>query len=363
MSDDGNRYDVIIVGGGPAGSSCAAFCAAAGLRTLLLDRARFPRDKVCGDCVNPSCFPVLERLGVRKELRGLTHAKLATVDFIPLNGEAVSLSILEAGEISVKRSLLDDLLLRNAIAKGAEVLQETTVTAIEAGWILHAETGSYRTRFLVGADGRNSQVARVAGLRGNTRKVDRVALQTHLELPSWLRGRVALHLFPGGYAGYADVGGGELNICLVGQSNNLERLKKEAAKLFSISDCTRWNSVTPITRPDARVARDGVFLVGDAARVVEPFTGEGIYYALRSGELAADSVVRACRGEVSKALAISRYTTEHRRMYRSRLWVNQLARTAVVYPAIGDGLIRFGRSQPWILKYLTSKIVGRGVTF
>lgn len=357
MSDD-EPYDVVIVGAGPAGSSCAAFCAGAGLRTLVLERARFPRDKVCGDCLNPSCFPVLERLGVREELDGLVHSNLASVDFIPLQGAPISLSIRGAGEISVKRSLLDDLLLRNAVAKGAAVIQETTVTGMETGWTLRTEGGSYRARFLVGADGRNSQVARAAGLRGNARKVDRVAIQTHVALPSRLRERVVLHLFPEGYAGYADVGGDELNLCLVGPSKHLDRLKEEAAKLFSIQDRTRWNSVTPITRPDACVAGPGVFLVGDAARVVEPFTGEGIYYALRSGELAADSIVRACRGETSEAQASASYRVAHPGIYRSRLWVNRLARTAVVSPWLGDRLLRLGRSQTWLLKYLTSKIVG-----
>ncbi|PYK18270.1 MAG: hypothetical protein DME55_07180 [Verrucomicrobia bacterium] len=69
-------FDVAIVGGGPAGSSCAAFCALAGLHTLVLERARFPRGKVCGDCLNPSCWPVLERLSLAQRVRDLPHSTL-----------------------------------------------------------------------------------------------------------------------------------------------------------------------------------------------------------------------------------------------------------------------------------------------
>src|SRR6266536_5415595 len=72
-------FDVAIVGGGPAGSTCAAFCAAAGLRTLVLEREKFPREKVCGDCINPACWPVLEKLELGEQIRNLQHAALNTV--------------------------------------------------------------------------------------------------------------------------------------------------------------------------------------------------------------------------------------------------------------------------------------------
>src|SRR4051812_36612398 len=75
-------FDVLIVGGGPAGSACAAFCAKAGLRVLVLEREIFPREKVCGDCLNPSCWPSLERLGVRDAVVRLPHGRLDQVEFI-----------------------------------------------------------------------------------------------------------------------------------------------------------------------------------------------------------------------------------------------------------------------------------------
>src|SRR5207244_4337682 len=118
---------------GPAGSTCAAFCARAGLKTLLLDRAVFPREKVCGDCLNPACWPVFGRLGVAGRVLALTHAKLAEVRFIGLRGQFTTFALDPSGrgEIAVKRALLDDLLLRRAAECGAEVRQGATVTAIE----------------------------------------------------------------------------------------------------------------------------------------------------------------------------------------------------------------------------------------
>src|SRR5213080_4563841 len=81
--------DVAIVGGGPAGSTCAAFCAKAGLRTLVIEREKFPREKVCGDCLNPSCWAVLEHLGVAQRVRDLRHSKLDSVEFIAIDGHNV----------------------------------------------------------------------------------------------------------------------------------------------------------------------------------------------------------------------------------------------------------------------------------
>src|SRR5438132_855315 len=125
-------FDVAIVGGGPAGSSCAAFCALAGLRTLVLERENFPREKVCGDCLNPSCWPVLERLGVAQLVRDLPHSRLAAVEFIAIEGHKVIVDLPTGSdcELSVKRSLFDDLLLKRACDLGAHVREGTTVTAL-----------------------------------------------------------------------------------------------------------------------------------------------------------------------------------------------------------------------------------------
>src|SRR4029453_6860399 len=105
-------------------------------KTILLERAQFPREKVCGDCLNPGCWPVLERLGVAEQVRALPHAPLASVIFVGIAGESLRIGPPRSvrGEIALKRSLLDELLLNRAISVGAHVLQETTVTELKHGW-------------------------------------------------------------------------------------------------------------------------------------------------------------------------------------------------------------------------------------
>ncbi len=150
------QFEVAIVGGGPAGSSCAAFCALAGLRTLLLEREKFPREKVCGDCLNPSCWPVLDRLGLAQRVRDLQHAKLLWVEFIAMDGQKLIVDLPGGDdcEISVKRSLFDDLLLRRAGALGADVREQTTVSGLSKNgdWKIETVSGeTFQTRMLIGA--------------------------------------------------------------------------------------------------------------------------------------------------------------------------------------------------------------------
>src|SRR5438067_11885119 len=116
-------YDVAIVGGGPAGSTCAAFCVTKGLRAVVIEREKFPREKVCGDCLNPSAWPVLRRLQVEERVHELPHAVLERVEFVGRRGQLISVELPRDGgaEIAVKRSALDILLLNRAAELGAEI--------------------------------------------------------------------------------------------------------------------------------------------------------------------------------------------------------------------------------------------------
>ncbi len=352
-------FDVAIVGAGPAGSTCAAFCAAAGLRTLLLDREKFPREKVCGDCLNPSCWPILDRLDLVQRVRALPHAKLDSVEFIAISGRRVIIDLPsgEESEIAIKRSLFDMLLMARARELGTQVYEETTVTALTSsnGWTIETARGAtFTAQTLVGADGRNSTVARLCNWLPRPVR-ERVALQAHIALPAGFGNRVVLQFLPEGYSGQAPVNHDELNLCLVSNPSKLPALRHWAEKQFGLQQDHQWHTITPLTRAALSPARDKLFLVGDAARVVEPFTGEGIYYALRSAELAAQAVVKVIRGSHNVDPAIE-YAEAHAAIYRGRLWINRLARAAVLSPRITSFLIHATRTQP-ILRSLTAKIV------
>jgi menaquinone-9 beta-reductase len=383
-------FDVAIVGGGPAGSSCAAFCSLAGLRTLVLERERFPREKVCGDCLNPSCSPVLERLGLTQRVWDLPHSKLTSVEFIAIDGHKVIVDLPpgEDCELSIKRSFFDDLLLKRARDLGVHVREETTVTALshssaekvcshgpvarlvldasegrgcnalQPGWKIETNSEeSFLAQVLVGADGRNSTVARLRNLLPRPAR-ERVALQAHIPLPRNFGKRIVLQFLREGYSGQAPVNENELNLCLVGRPPTISRLRQWAQRHFQIRADQPWRTITPLTRAPVPCAHENLLFIGDAARVVEPFTGEGIYYALRSGELAAKAIAKIIIGK-DRQLALREFARAAAEMYRGRLWINRLARAAVLSPRIGSLFVRAARINPSILELLTAKIVCR----
>jgi flavin-dependent dehydrogenase len=182
-----------------------------------------------------------------------------------------------------------------------------------------------------------------------------VALQAHIPLPRDFGNRIVLQFLREGYSGQAPVNDTQLNLCLVGTPPTISRLRSWAERQFQLPGDQAWRTITPLARSSVAPAHENLFFIGDAARVVEPFTGEGIYYALHSGELAAKVATKILHGEQRSAVRI--FTRAHSDMYRGRLWINRLARAAVVRPQLGSFFVHTARLNPSILKLLTAKIV------
>ena len=344
------RYDVAIVGGGPGGSACAIECAKAGLRGLLLERAIFPREKVCGDCINPSCWPILDQLGVTQRILAAPHSRFTEVVFHGSRGKPLSYPLPDTarGEIAIPRSALDSILLSKARESGVDVREGDAVKALTPGLKISTVSEQFEAKILVAADGRNSTVARLLGLLPPAKK-DRVGAQTHLPLPHGFGDSVQMHFLPDGYCGAASVGNGMMNLCLVSRPPHLPKLKDWASDRFAIPKDQTWRTITPLERDAVHPRHENLLLIGDAARVVEPFTGEGIYYALASGALAARHIA---------ANTLPGYAAAHGRLYRGRLWINQLAKAAVLHPSLASFALGFARMFPASLQFLTARVVG-----
>jgi geranylgeranyl reductase family protein len=344
-------YDVIVVGGGPAGASCGSFCAKGNLRTLILEKTTFPREKVCGDCINPACWPVLDRLGISGAILDCAHAKLDHVRFVPRTGRStdVAFAVSGRGAIAIRRSRFDSILLNHARQSGAEVLENTKVRRVAKNekWRVETDRGNFAASYLVAADGRNSSVARMLNLLPATSR-DRVALQTHTEAPHMSNTGVTLQLLSIGYCGFCPVGEDSLNVCLVSHPDDMHRLRRWAEARFSIPGNHEWRTITPLSRAPICPISGTLLLAGDAARVVEPFTGDGVYYAIASGEHAAQALL-----ERNPA----RYSETHPALYHGRLWVNRLAKWGVTHPRAGSNLLVVLRNLPTGLNFLTRRIV------
>jgi geranylgeranyl reductase family protein len=361
------HYDVGIVGAGPAGSSAAFSLARRGYSVLLVDKCFFPRGKLCGDFLSPINWPLFERLGVADELLSLTHDKVTAFSISSCLGEQATFHFPhQKGRrlfgLGLKRSSLDHLLLKQADRAGATIMQGTRVRDLkqnEDGWsitlINHSEERTFRLSFLIGADGRNSRVAHRLGLTNRRENRGRyLGFQLHLHGAKRLTGQVEIHLFPGGYAGLVGLGGGMANLCFTVEKS---RVKKNVPIEALLENCLYQNpclkeilrnseisgdaqSAFPIYFSPRKSFGDSFLLAGDAARVLEPVTGEGVNFALRSGDLAAEAIHQAFVRGNHNAESLVSYERSCQQCFSSRLRVNSFIRTLVYRPSLLRPLIR-----------------------
>ena len=318
------QYDIVVVGAGPAGSATAALFAEQGRRVLLVDKAHFPRHKACAEYVSPGGVALLERLGALARIESTGKRRwLRGMAIVAPSGQA-HLAACHAADgqprrgLSVARLVLDHSLLDVAAARGATVRQGFVVREVlEAAGRVRGVVGEDGERIgadlVVGADGLHSLVARQLHLSRKTPWPRRLGLVAHYGGADWPEdfGRILVGRL--GYVGAAPLDDDGLVTVGLVRRMPAARLGPPAAALeaglatfpglasrLNGSHLTRPVMGTgPLARRVRRVAGPGFALVGDAAGFFDPFTGEGIYRALRGAELLASAPERYARARAT----------------------------------------------------------------
>ena len=319
------RYEAIVVGAGPSGSTAAYRLAAAGKDVLLLDRARFPRDKPCGGGVTEraarllpfSIEPVVEEIATKVDLRLRYGRTFERGDGIPL----VYLT---------QRKHLDAFLVRQASAVGADFRDGTRVTAVSVGderVVVEADGQRYEGRVLIGADGVNGTTAKTLGLGGNQHVG--VALEGNLpngRLQADYRGRLVLEfgVVPGGYAwvfpkgDHANFGVGGWGSEGPALRGHLQRLC--AAHGVSASDLEDVRGYRlPLRSPRSTLARGRALVVGDAAGLIDPVSGDGMFEGFLSSLYASEPALDVLAG---RAAGLDAYGPRLAKRLATHLWAS-----------------------------------------
>jgi flavin-dependent dehydrogenase len=381
-------WHAVVAGAGPAGASAAIRLARAGLRVLLVDRGSMPRPKVCGCCLSVAAVRELDGLELTDSPRGLP------LELVDLAAGGRSARIPLPGGRVISRESLDPALVRAAIKAGCHWLPQTTLEAVEddgatavTGRLLAADLGDAG-----GMDGRRIVLAGwfivAAGLadavRGGDAEGRRVAAGSRIGLGTLLGGGAAdlpdgdlvMAVGRGGYCGLVRLADGRIDLAAAVDRTAVAAAGPAAAVLAILEESlgharaaiiaaeirrASFRATPPLTRAAPLVAgvAGRILRVGDAAGYVEPFTGEGIGWALASGRIAAASIVSG-GGATDSVEVAARYRAAHAAHFGPLHARCRRVSLALRRPALVAAAVRAARAVPWVARRLVPTIIGAG---
>lgn len=367
--------DVLVIGAGPAGSSVANQLARAGHAVRLADKKQFPRQKPCGEFLSPQCLPFLEALGAPIDalgprlVRGMQmngYGERALGHFRQV-GDRPAFTLAGFG---VRRERFDHMLVERAIAAGAEWMPRHEFVHLlrDADGRVHGArlrdaggaTVDCRARWVVGADGVHSRVARELGVQRPTPWLDQFALVAHFRgVPSLPCAEV--HLLPGGFFAATTVDEGLFSVNLIVPRQTLRDRHGDdwdgfvgrhfpaapgiAERLRGAQRLEPWRGIGPLAHTTTAQTFPGCALVGDACGYVDPLTGEGIYFSLFGARALGEALATALANPDRTDAALARYVAERRREIGPRLWASAALQRALRHPWLVRSFLR--RAATW----------------
>jgi menaquinone-9 beta-reductase len=384
MISSPNSYDVIIAGGGPAGTGAAIQLAGEGARVLLIEEKKFPRAKLCGEFISPECLAHFKRLGVFDQMTSAGGTALSETVFYSRRGHSVNVPSewfgAGATALGLSRSEMDHKLLQRARNTGVIVLEKAHASALiqERGSVLGIKVKTaeglqeYRSLLTIDATGRaralarhiDAEAARAGKLRPKTMKRPFVAFKAHLENARMADGVCEIYFYRGGYGGLSSVEGGVSNLCFIVSAEEVRRcasdpdvvmrevVMKNARANYTLAKASAtmpWLSVSfERFGTGTLTPAPGLLTIGDAAAFIDPFTGSGMLMAFESGQIAAQIVagylprLRPAEGTESPQFArLARdYRLDYSRAFNSRLRFSGLLRRAAFVPLLAEAAMR-----------------------
>lgn len=377
-------WDAVVIGAGPAGALTAERLANGGRRVLLLDAKKFPREKVCGGCINELALSVLAKAGLKEVISGLPFSPLE--EYV-LNLHSRILRIAAVGGIAISRASLDLALVRAATRAGADFLDGTTGSLVPIPERLRSSQGGSddewrHVQIEVGGHAMANLRSRVVVIADG---LARKSLQRTSELPikisanSWIglhstfpveddqypAGQVRMLISRAGYVGTVRIENDTVNLAAAVSPRELKRYgtpEKLVTHIFEsahvafppkIADMN-WQGTGPLTRRSQSVAGERVMVIGDAAGYVEPFTGEGVGHAVCAAVELAEILLsskRAWDPQMSTA-----WNDRYRRQVSNRQWICRGLAMVLHHPLVAELSFRLAALSPAIPQFVADHL-------
>jgi menaquinone-9 beta-reductase len=355
-------YDLIVIGAGPAGSSSAITAARRGARVLLLERGRFPRHKVCGEFVSSESLGLLRGLLDSSCSKVLNSAiRIAQARFF-IDHQVLRAPVHPAAA-SIARLDLDNALWRSAERIGVEAKQQVIVRDIAGSgpFALTTSVGQFEARAVVNASGRWSNLT-ASQPATNSREEKWIGLKSHF-LENAPSDSVDLYFFDGGYCGVQPVSVNaepcRINACAMIRADVASTLPEVLDQHPALRErAVKWQplmnsiSVSPLLFGTPQPIQNGAMLVGDAAGFVDPFVGDGISLALRTGELAAQCLAPFFTETIPLPQALTEYSHQYQRRFASVFRASSRIRRMLRLPRlVRSPLVSFFANRPAVAEY------------
>ncbi len=379
-----HKSEIVVVGAGPAGAGLAIRLAASGFEVTLVEREKFPRNKLCGEFVSPECLEHFAQLGVLDEMFAIGGDRITETVFYAPNGRSVAvpsewLGKTQEGALSISRAAMDVRLLEKAREVGVRILEETQVVAVlfERAEVVgvkvkskSGETSEIAADLTIDATGRANVLGKLAEKEISRRKDAKtqrqgeiqnpksqiqnrlVGFKAHLENVNLEKGRCEIYFFRGGYGGLSCIENNLANHCFLVKAEVVKKYIGQTNLL--VEEIIFENRRARETMRDARpvfdwlaVSVDGfgikdlnpaknLFTVGDAAAFIDPFTGSGMLMALEGAEILARAVTE---NRLRSTQIAEIYGFNFRQKFQRRLRICALMRRAAFVPNLAKTLI------------------------
>jgi geranylgeranyl reductase family protein len=341
---DNAEYDIIIIGAGPAGSAAGLYAARSGLKTLLLDKEKFPRDKICGDALSGKSVMVLRDLNLLDKIQKLPGAFIQTIIFSSPNHYSFKIDLKKTRlketpkGFVIRRKIFDDFIFRLAKknvthcierfdVKGI-IREKSKICGVSGMDLNNGKNMQYRAKIILGADGYRSIISRELGFYQHDPEHTVVALRCYYKNVKDLTDQIELHYIDEVIPGYFWIFPAENNCANIGIGMLYKYIKKKKVDLkIALNNAlksphfkTRFENAIPLEKPAGwnlpvgskhrRIYGNGFLLLGDAAGLIDPFTGEGIGNALFSAKFAIKTVREAIKANDFSEKFLARYDSQ-----------------------------------------------------